>query len=209
MAYKVKMMVLGPVATNCYILYDESSKDAVIFDPADCVDRIEAFLAEEKLQLRAILLTHGHFDHVGVAEALREKYDLKIYGHEQEDSVVSNPAHNLSMGMGGSSISFHLDEMLQDGQLFKVAGFSLKVFHTPGHTVGGACYYLEEEKMLFSGDTLFATSIGRTDFPGGSYSQLVRSIEDKLMVLPDDVKVFPGHGEQTSIGYEKKYNPFL
>lgn len=209
MSYKIKLMVLGPVATNCYLFYNSSTKEAVIIDPADKASVIKQFIEEEGLQLKAILLTHGHFDHIGAAKELKEHYGVKIYAHKLEDDVLSNPLINLSAGMGRNSVSFNADELISDNQILELIGLSIKVLHTPGHTVGGVCYYIESEGILFSGDALFACSIGRTDFPGGSSSQLINAIRDKLMVLPDDTKVFPGHGEQTYIKYEKSHNPFI
>ncbi len=209
MAYKIKLLVLGPVATNCYLLYNEDTKESLIVDPADRADVIEQFINDKQLHLKAILLTHGHFDHIGAASQLCETYNIKIYGHKSEEDVISNPQINLSSVMGRTQLSLHLDEKLEDKQNLNLIGLNIHVIHTPGHTAGGVCYYIASEGILFSGDTLFACSVGRTDFPGGSSSMLTAAIRDKLFVLPDDTKVFTGHGEQTSIKYEKMYNPFI
>ena len=206
--YKIKLLVLGPVSTNCYILYREGSKKAILFDPADRADEIVDVLKELAVEPEAILLTHGHFDHIMAAGRLKERYGLKVYAHEEEAEIAADPNQNLSSQFGAGYV-LQVDETVKDGQLLELAGFSLKVLHTPGHTKGSVCYYIENDKILFSGDTLFAGSVGRSDFPTGSGGVLLRSIKDKLAVLPEDTVVYPGHGEQSDIGYEKRHNPFL
>ena len=150
---------------------------------------------------------HLHFDHAMAAGELAEIFGLKIYAHKAEKDTLENPAKNVSV-MIGKREAYHADVFAEDDEILKLAGMELKVLHTPGHTEGGCCYYLEKEKTLFSGDTLFCQSVGRTDFPGGSMSGLVRSIREKLLTLPDDVKVYPGHMDITSIGRERTGNPF-
>ena len=140
--------------------------------------------------------------------AFAEKYQIPVYAHEMEQETLENPSLNLC-GMVGEHHIYHADEYVKDEQVIELAGFSIQVMHTPGHTVGGVCYYIPEQNILFSGDTLFQESVGRTDFPKGSASDLVRSIREKLMPLPDDVEVYTGHGESTLIGYERIHNPFL
>ena len=209
MAYKIKLMVLGPVATNCYILYNDEFKEAVLIDPADRFEIIKKFIDEESLKLKAVLLTHGHFDHIGAAKEICGSYNVELYAHESEKEVLENPRYNLSEAMGAEQLSLTPDKELVDGQIIELIGLLIKVIHTPGHTPGGVCYYISSENILFSGDSLFACSIGRTDFPGGSSSDLIRAVREKLFTLPDGTKVFPGHGEQTSISYEKLHNPFV
>ncbi len=205
---KISRLVLGPVRTNCYLVYNGISKEAVIIDPADRGDRIIQTIEGLSLLPRAILLTHGHFDHIMAAEQLRDRYHIKIYVHEEELELTADPALNAAMDFGMSG-SVTADEGLEDGQVLQLAGFRIKVLHTPGHTKGGVCYYFSEDGVLFSGDTLFAQSVGRTDLPTGSYSQLIRSIKEKLLVLPEETRVFPGHDEETTIGYELTHNPYL
>lgn len=206
--YKIKLMVLGQVSTNCYILYKEDTKKAVIFDPADSSEYIEAVIAELGLEVEGILLTHGHFDHIMAANQLKEKLQVSVVAHEEEVEVAKSPGLNLS-GQFGVGYVLDVDKTVSDSDVLNMAGFSIQVIHTPGHTKGSVCYYLEKEGILFSGDTLFAGSVGRSDFPTGSGATLIRSIREKLAVLPDETEVFPGHGEQSDIGYEKGHNPFI
>lgn len=200
--------VLGDVGTNCYLVINDDAKEAVLIDPADCADKIEQMISENGVTLKAILLTHGHYDHITAADDIRKMYDVKIYASCDEAELLLDTHKNLS-AHSRKVVTLKADVLHKDGDILELAGMNIEVKHTPGHTIGGSCYYIKEAGMLFSGDTLFAESVGRTDFPTASMSQLVHSIKDKLMSLPEDTKVFPGHGESTSIGYEKKYNPFL
>ena len=156
----------------------------------------------------AILLTHGHFDHATGAADLAKEFSIPVYAYETEKETLENEEMNLCH-MTGEHHVFHADIYLKDEQELDLAGFHIRVLHTPGHTPGGCCYYFEEQKILFSGDTLFCESVGRTDFPGGSASGLIRSVREKLLRLPEDVRVYPGHMSQTTIGTEKMYNPFV
>jgi len=205
---KIMSRVLGMVSTNCYLLINSDTHECIIVDPADRPELIEEMVKKAESKPQAILLTHGHFDHVGAAEALRDSYGIKIYAAKEEQKLLESPEINLSAPYG-MNISFAADEWLSDGQKLDIAGFHIKAIHTPGHTAGSMCYYLEEEKTLMSGDTLFACSVGRTDFPTSSGAAMNASLRDKLSKLPDDVDVFPGHGEFTTIGFEKMNNPFM
>ncbi|MCR4671912.1 MAG: MBL fold metallo-hydrolase [Lachnospiraceae bacterium] len=204
----VKSFLLGMVGTNCYILTNPDTKESVIVDPADNALRISSYIDGCGYKAAAILLTHGHFDHIMAVDDLRKKYGIPVYAHEDESGTLEDPRINLT-GMYGRGLSVKADSYVKDGQVLDIAGFSIKVLHTPGHTCGSCCYYIESEKLLFSGDTLFRTSVGRTDFPTGSFSAIVRSIREKIFVLPDDVRVLPGHDMETTVGFEKKYNPFV
>lgn len=205
---RVEQYVVGPVQTNCYFAINDDTKELLIIDPGASAGRLAEIIEEEKLKPVAILLTHGHFDHATGAAELAERFSVKVYAEEHERETLENPALNLS-GWEGRELVYHADCYLRDEQEIDLAGFHIRVFHTPGHTVGGCCYFFSYQNAVFSGDTLFAQSVGRTDFPKGSASDLIRAIKEKLMVLPDDVTVYTGHNDITTIGTERMYNPYL
>lgn len=205
---KIKKMILGGVQTNCYLVYNEETKEGILIDPADNPQSIIATVENLQVKPTGIFLTHGHFDHILAADALKEHYVCPVYCHKEEAEIAASPKLNASKSFGMYGLAT-ADVLVQDKEALSLCGFTIKVLHTPGHTKGGVCYYFEEEQVLFSGDTLFAQSIGRTDLPTGSYSTLIHSIKDKLFTLPGKVLVFPGHGEETTIEYEMKYNPYV
>lgn len=204
----ISSLTVGELAVNCWFLTNEGSKETLVFDPGDEAGRIQAFADKKGWKISCILLTHGHADHMAAAEELKRLTGAPVYALREEEPMLQNAKTNLSVFINHRVITVMADELLSDGQMITLSGICLQVFHTPGHTPGGCCFYCEEAGCVFSGDTLFQGSVGRGDFPGGSMSQLVRSVREKLFLLPDDTKVYPGHGEETSIGYEKKYNPF-
>lgn len=204
---KIGRLTLGVCQTNCYFLYREGQKEVVFVDPADRGDSIYEALQEKGFVVAGILLTHGHFDHIWGAEKLRELSGAKIYALDAEEALCLDAGLNVSK-MAGRACTVKPDVLVKDGEEITVAGICCKVIATPGHTGGSCCYYVAEAGFLVSGDTLFQESVGRTDFPTGSMSEIVRSIKEKLFCLPPDTKVYPGHGEQTTIAYEKEYNPF-
>ena len=205
---ELQKCILGPVYTNCYLLKNKETGELIIVDPADCPEKIVMKISRMNGKPVAILLTHGHFDHILAAQAVKEKYNIPIYACRQEEEMLREPSINMT-AVYGSACSIKPDVLLDDGQIFEAAGFSIQMFHTPGHTKGSCCYYIEDEGVLFSGDTLFCGSVGRTDFPGGSSAEIVRSLHKLVDALPEDTEVFPGHDTSTTIGYEKRYNPFV
>ena len=200
--------VVGPVQTNCYFAVNQETKEALIVDPGASGSVLAKKLREKGYEPKAVLLTHGHFDHATDAHVLAEEFEIPVYAHEQEQEVLEDEEKNSSW-MIGDRLTFHADVYLKDEQELDLAGFHIRVLHTPGHTKGGCCYYLPYEDVLFSGDTLFAMSVGRTDLPTGSMSQLIHSIREKLMDLPERTVVYTGHGEATTIETERMYNPYL
>ena len=211
---KINHYVVGPVQTNCYVVVNEEKKECFVIDPGASAKELAERIRKDDLVPVAVLLTHGHFDHAGVAEELAKEFDIKIYAHEAEKDTLEDPQKNVSWMMGARE-KYHADVFLRDEEMLTLAGFEIKVLHTPGHTEGGCCYYVPAEDVIFTGDTLFAQSVGRTDFPGGSMSQIVRSVTEKLMALNEagnletDIMVYPGHNDPTTIETERINNPYL
>ena len=205
---KVEQLVLGPVSTNCYFALNQETKELLIIDPADQPERIFQKVALMEGTPVAVLLTHGHFDHISAAEAVRDRYDIPVYACPLETEMLWEPSVNMTQYYG-RPVSMKADKMPSDLEVFEAAGFKVQMIFTPGHTKGSCCYYFKDEDVLFSGDTLFHGSVGRTDFPGGSSAQIVESLHRLVGALPEDTVVYPGHDTSTTIGYEKRYNPFV
>ncbi|MDO5292239.1 MAG: MBL fold metallo-hydrolase [bacterium] len=205
----INRLVLGPVQTNCYIVENEDTKEAIVFDPADNAKEIIKCIEKEGLTVKGILLTHGHFDHISAADELRAHCGCKLYAHENEEELLKSPELNLSTSFTGHPVSTNADIYVKDKEELTLAGIKIQVIYTPGHTRGGCCYYFPEHMLLISGDTLFRGTVGRTDFPTGDYDTLLTFIKTRLFELDDEVQVLPGHNDITTIGYEKQYNSEL
>jgi len=200
-------LVVGPLQVNCFILADENTKDAVVIDPGDDAQEILKIIRDKELNVKYIVNTHGHFDHVGGNKALKEATGAELLIHEGDSSLMTSASmHSRAFGLNSVS-SPPADRYVKHGDVINAGEISLKVLHTPGHSLGGIS--LLEQGMVFTGDALFAGSIGRTDLPGGDLMTLLRSIKTNLMTLPDDTKVFCGHGPASTIGEERRENPFL
>ena len=198
---------LGNMSTNCYIAASEETKNAVLFDAPDEAKKILGFINDNGLKLCYVMLTHAHFDHIMALDEILKETGAKLLLHENEEKYLNNPALNLAAMIPVDIPEFKEYQTVSDGEKLIVDDIEIKVIHTPGHTEGSVCYFMGE--TLVSGDTLFQRSIGRADFPLGSFNDEILSITDKLMALEDSVKVYPGHGFSTTIGCERKENPYL
>lgn len=203
----IKTLALGPIMANCFIVGCENTKSAVVIDPGDEVNKILLALADSKLTVKYIINTHGHFDHVGANKRMKDATGAPILIHKSDADMLAQVSLSaMAFGMSGED-SPPADKTIDEGDKITFGDITLTVLHTPGHSLGGVS--LHSNGVVFVGDSLFAGSIGRTDFPGGDYDTLIRSIKTKLFPLGDDVVVYSGHGPATTIGREKRYNPFL
>lgn len=200
----LKKIIVGDLEENCYVIADEKTGNAIIIDPGDDYERIRGFIDKNKLTPRFIINTHGHADHIGADD----KFNLPVYIHKLDAQCLSDPSRNLSYFTGAPfGLSIPKVNLLENGDIIKLDSLSLEVLHTPGHTPGGIC--LKIDNVVFTGDTLFFGGVGRTDFPGSSEQQLLISIRDRLLGLHDETIIYPGHGPSSTIGNEKRRNPFL
>ena len=205
--FRIQTYVLGEVSTNCYLIYHDGLRQAVVVDPADNGAYVLNKCRELNVKPVAVLLTHGHFDHILAVKDICRAFPCKVYAGREEDRLLKDPSLNLSGSMGSEQTSLEADVLVKEGDELSLIGCTWKVLETPGHTAGSVCYYVESEQVLLSGDTLFAGSLGRTDLPTGDMRDIVCSIREKLLSLPADTMVYPGHGETTTIGHEQRYNP--
>jgi len=204
----LKGIEISSMGENCYIVGCEETREVAVIDPGGDARYIVNFLKENDLKAIYIINTHGHIDHIGGNRGVKEATGAQILIHEQDAKMLVNPASNFSFLMGTKVTSPAADKFIDEGDTVKIGNtVELQVVHTPGHSLGGIC--LKTGNIVFVGDTLFQGSIGRTDFPGGSYKQLINSIKDKLLCLDDEVIAYPGHGPATTIGFERQHNPFL
>ena len=206
---ELKTVVVGPFEVNCYLYWDGASKDAVILDPGGDENLIFEALDRVGVTPQAILLTHGHIDHIAAVGAVKEKLQIPLYVGQPDQTLLVNPSDFVSTFYSKPVHSPPADFLVTDEQLLTFGTIALRVLATPGHTLGGVCYLDERQGALFCGDTLFYGSVGRTDLPGGSYDQLLESIRAKILTLPDEIVCLPGHGPKTTIGAERNNNPFL
>lgn len=202
----IKNTVTGPLSNNVYLVINKKNNESFIVDPSYHPDRLIDMIKESGTSLKAVLLTHGHFDHVLSVEDIKKEFNVPVYAGKEEEELLSDKCVNMSARMRKKAISFKADINVSENEIIHVADIPVKCLFTPGHTKGSVCWYIEGEKTLLSGDTLFSGSHGRTDFPTGDQEQMKRSLEEILFKLPDDIQVLPGHGGSTSIGYEKKHN---
>lgn len=209
---QVKRLILNPFQENTYIIYDQSG-DAIIIDPGcyskSDFDEIKWFIDSNSLTVKNLILTHGHIDHVLGIDKLKDEYKVSCIGHADDLPLIeTSPKHGLMFGLSLEKAPV-IDAFIKDGDKTTLGKSTIEVIHTPGHSLGGVCFFLPEEKVLFTGDTLFNGSIGRTDLMGGDYNTLINSITTKIIPLGDDIKIYPGHGDSSTIGFERKNNPFL
>lgn len=203
----LERMSLGVYGTNCYIVACEETKEAMVIDPGGEVKKIINKAKEHNLNVKFIALTHGHGDHIGALKELKDESNAIVVIHKEDEELLTDAHKNYSAQMSMENVNGNADKLLQDGEIIQVGQLSIEVIHTPGHTKGSVCFKAND--CLFSGDTLFAKSIGRTDLHGGSFDDIINSIRNKLIILDEDVKVFPGHGPATTIGKEKANNPYI
>lgn len=204
----LETLVVGCLQANCYLVGCRQKKDALVIDPGDDADAVISLVERLDLTVKAIVLTHGHWDHAGAVGTLQERIAAPLLCHQDEEMLLADPRSNLAVFLDRTcDHPLCPDRLLRHGDTVRAGRFTFRILHTPGHTPGGIC--LHGNGVVFTGDTLFAGAVGRTDLPGGDYVKLIRSIHEQLLPLDDETKVYPGHGPATTIGTERRENPYL
>jgi glyoxylase-like metal-dependent hydrolase (beta-lactamase superfamily II) len=202
-----EILIVGPLETNCYLVYSQDSLECAVVDPGAEADRIFQLIAQKNLKPTLLLNTHGHIDHIGANKDVKEKYNIPLYIHSADGPMLENVQQSEMAIFLGAMDSPSPDHFLNDGDKIKIGKSFLQVIHTPGHSPGSVSFL--GDGFLLSGDTLFFGGVGRTDLPGGSWKEMVNSIKNKILTMPDEMKVLPGHGPFTTVGQEKRANPFI
>ena len=208
----MESMTVGILATNCYLLLCDDTRESLIIDPGFSIEEANTVLERirrSRAKVKYIVNTHGHFDHISGNGLLKDTLKAEILIHKDDACMLTDPSRNLSYMLGLTVLSPRPDRLLEDGEKIEVGELQLIVMHTPGHTEGSISLFCKEENAVFTGDTLFAGSVGRTDLPGASLRKLLKSLNERLLKLPDETIVYPGHGGKTTIGRERRTNPFL
>ncbi|MDD2480862.1 MAG: MBL fold metallo-hydrolase [Lutispora sp.] len=204
---KFKRLPLGVYQANCYILWDEETNKTAVIDPGGDFDELRKFIESNNLNIKYIILTHGHGDHIGALIEAKDYFKAEVMVHSDDYDMLQNNNRNYSSKLGYNKVEVKADKKLNDGDVISLGSIFMEIIHTPGHTRGSIC--IKCDNIVFSGDTLFAGSIGRTDLDGGSFNDIINSIKNKILILPDNTEVYPGHGPSTTVAIEKKNNPFL
>jgi hydroxyacylglutathione hydrolase len=205
----LEKLTVGPFQENCYVIGDQESRIGAIIDPGDEAARIAMAVEETGLDIGSIIVTHTHIDHVGAVAALADEYACPVLMHDEAEPMLKElPTQAMMMGIRFGKLP-EVDRYVEDEEIVEVGDLRLRSLYTPGHSPGHLAFYLQDEGLVLSGDALFAGSVGRVDLPGGSMEVLMQSIEERLLTLPDDTVVYPGHGPRTTIGNERTSNPFL
>ena len=208
--YKITYSSLGVIGTNCYTLINDSTGEAILVDATGDLDSLLQGITEINADLKAVLLTHAHFDHIDAVDGVKKKFPkADVYIGENDEKLLGNPNLNLAMSFMGKNLVVKADKTVRDGEEIELIGLNIMCIEVPGHTIGGMCYYIPDLKSLFDGDTLFRGSVGRSDFPTGNGEDLINNIREKLLTLPEDTNVFPGHDSPTTIGREKEHNYYF
>lgn len=209
MAVDIKSIPVGQLGTNCYLLIDQATKECAIVDPGDDSKRIMQLIELAGCKPTKILITHGHYDHFMATNDLKDTYDIPVYIHEDEAGYLMDSRRNLSAIFMGIDATTKADTLIKDHEEITLGESVFQAIKVPGHTVASVCYYNKEDGQLIAGDTLFCMGVGRTDLYDGPSTNFVKNIKDSVLTLPDETKVYPGHGQSTTVGYEKTNNPYF